>query len=902
MAAAPTIASTALPTPTTSASATPLTSPVLPPCPANWTRPAGSTTCYRHVYLGAPGFQQEYAHAFCKSYAVAATSGTMDGFSGVGLASARSYAEAAFVIGGRCGGMPFGAPSVLWSGQTDTDTVDDPISHSWIGLQHVGSAVNGRNDSAWEWLSGAPASYITGVSGEAPGWWWPAPTSLSGECSAVSTGSRARPRPRIHEVPCSAAVRYACCEISGDAMVAAAALASPIASASPTPAPAYGSVGDLVPGTTVSASTGIGSYRLYRIVVPVDGDVTVAVAPRSADATNVAACGPAPSYSWETPTWWCQTPLVQVFTAPTFAPGLSLAASLPASNTPQSTVLYRQAAKSTLYFVVVGRPDVDIGFALTASVAASADSAHALPGLPSSTPLPSTSPYALVPFDVSSPDPFYTVVNATGSALPVRLAHHIGGGQYHYFAFTSPPLSDPPVTFRVTLVPSPGSSKLALSISRTPPTGFQNNVFAPSETSSLSYWAPQVIYMVPQRPDYAPSTIYYVRVSNNAAPSSNNGDANAGYSLLIDPYPAIQPPGVARPLVNLIPGLSFFDNDAQSNVHIYRATSPGTLSLRWSPVTIAVKAGVGSLYLQPSYEVRVGSVTGTFLGGASTCCDGRLASSAVQIAAPGDVVITAKVQSFNGYADYVVYALSAEFAPSGPEASVLPSATPLPSTPPTPLPAPAPNFYSIQPTTLPFTATRDLPASQYHYYRIWPADGLFSVTLTSHYAWAYGFVDVCTVPPSDPTLSTFAGGNGGCAGSMNWNGAGDTTITAQGGWENATYYLRVRSNGAATRYTLTGSSFSERSPPVPGSISPVNEGDVITASVIDGTYHVWRFRASHAGTLRINLKLLWSANCATLSTKLYARPIFSSADFVDPAFPASPPSSATMARRARWRQ
>ena len=609
------------------ASATPSPSPVYPapgPCPVNWTRPAGSTSCYRNVYLGAPGFQQDYAQSFCGTLAALA------GYSSGGLASVRSYEEGDYVIGQRCGGYPAGSPTMFWLGPTDSDVISDVLPQMWTGLAHRGSSAPlGNADSAWTWVNGAPTDYILGNDAAAPEWWWPGEPSNSGQCTAVTLGSRNRPRPRLHETSCDGSIRYACCEIIG---AGPRVIAAP-PSATSTPAPQYGSVGELLPSTPVTGTTGVATYRVYRFVVPVDGDVTLRISPRSATGYVNPACQV--TYYWSSTyfEWYCAAPEVQIFNKPVSGPGAGYNWQIAASNTGASTTIYRAAARSELYIVVVGRSDNAVGYELTASVAVAEESAHNLPNAPTASPLPSASPYALAPMDFPSPDPFFNVMDLSASTFPIARAYRLGGGlggggRYHYFAINSPVDGG---NFKVTLVPAPGT-RLALSISRGAPSGFQNVDFSPFETAPASYWSPQSVFMLGMRSDYAANSTYWVRVKNN-------GDDVAAYSLLVDPFPTLPTPGSILPLTaSGLPSFVYFDSDSQTSTFIFRAPSPGRLSLRFVPASIQLRYNY--VYIYPQWDVRslVGTST-SYIKGASTCCDGREVADFADVPA-GDIIIS----------------------------------------------------------------------------------------------------------------------------------------------------------------------------------------------------------------------------------------------------------------------
>jgi hypothetical protein len=866
-AACPTIAATALPTPTP----LPTPSPVLAPCPSGWTRPAGSGSCYRSAYLGSLGADAPLAHALCGVTAVSA------GGAAGGLASMRSYDEAAFVVGARCGGMPPFSPGFLWAGPADTDdnSVSDTLSAMWTGLTHAGSLAGVsslRNDSSWRFANGADVGYITagpGAWGGSAEWWHPGrPASNAAACAGVTRGSRNLPRPRLADQDCAAALRYACCEIT--ALTPGGGAASPSA----TPAPAFGRTGELLPSVPVEGTLPAASYRVYRIVPPADGDVTFTLAARLADGWNVSMCEYQPYYWSNTMEWLCRTPAVYVFTRAVNAPEAGAALTLPASpGGTKSGSLYRQSARVPLYVLVANeRADVAVGYSLTAAVAVTGDAGHALPGLPSATPLPSPSTYPLAPLNASAPDPWYALVNRTGAALPLLMGYTIDGGTNHTVAFTAPS-AGAGVTWRATLVPSPGS-RLSLSAARTAPSGFQGSVWAPIDVAPSSYWSPQVVSMWSQRPDWVPGTTYYLRVGNAAPP----GGPAASYNLLIEPLAPVAPPGATQYLTSGVPTLVYVSQPYHVSALVLHVTRPGSVTVTMTPLGLQ---GVWSEYFSPQYDAyNTGADFSNYIGSGYACCARSSAPTGTHTVQAGDVTVLTRVSSF--YAEWGVYSLLVTFTPTGAEAGP-PSATPLPSAAPTALPAPVPFWNQTALPPLPFNITYDLATNGYHNWVLTGARGLVYFRLSAHTLWSWIDVYICTAPPTGATLQSIDSYSN-CAGSSYRATSGDTLIAVQAGVSGSgagtPLYVRVQGGyQAPVRYSLSAWGSGELTPAPPsGAVLPLNEGAPITASVQVGGYLVFRYRSPRDGPVTFTLRRLWTQSCQSLYLRSFGAPIMSPED------------------------
>lgn len=131
-----TASSTSSVTPTPTRTATPTWSPASAACPgAGWYNPEGSASCYRPF----PSTTLTFADA--ASFCTAQAGGTGS------LASVRSDADAAFVIGARCGMPP---------------TITTAI---WTSLNDISSEAFSIRTCCWSWINGASNLYIRGTVG-----------------------------------------------------------------------------------------------------------------------------------------------------------------------------------------------------------------------------------------------------------------------------------------------------------------------------------------------------------------------------------------------------------------------------------------------------------------------------------------------------------------------------------------------------------------------------------------------------------------------------------------------------------------------------------------------------------------------------------------------------------------
>lgn len=569
--------------------------------------------------------------------------------------------------------------------------------------------------------------------------------------------------------------------------------------------------------------------------------------------------------------WLCRTPAVYVYTRAVNAPEPAYALALPASATGmQSGTMYARPAREPLYVVVVNeRADVTVGYALTAALAVAGEAGHALPGLPSATPLPSASAYPPAPLNVSAPDPWYTLLDRTREDLPLLLSYPIAGGTYHTVAFTSPP-AEAGTSWRATLVPAPGS-RLALSAARTAPAGFQGSTYSPMETAAAYYWAPQVIAMWGPRPEASPSSTYYLRVASLAAP----GDV-ASYNLLVEPLAGVPPPGSTQYVTSGVPAIVFHAESHHVSALVLHVTQPGWVTVTMTPLALQSPAAD---YFGPQYQIyNAGAGFSGNVSGGNACCNRASAPSGVHPVQPGDVTALVRVDPFAG--DWAVYQVLLAFEPTGPEASQ-PSATPLPSALPSALPQPQPAWNLTALPPLPFTVEYDLPAYGYHNMVLAGARGLVSFRLSSLTLGSYADVYACAAPPTGAALrdvDVYAS----CFGSSYRAANGDTLVSVQGGAAAAsTLYLRVTAGSQALRYSLSGWGAGELTPQPPsGAVLPLDEGVPITTSVLVGGYIAFRYRSPRDGPVVLSLRRLWTPRCQSVYVQLFTGPVLSPDDML----------------------